>query len=370
LLGAGAGGRPSGIAHDASNGPPRSDRPKAEDGPFVKRLTLITEDGGRLDWSARNNVIAFDRLGEDRYFDIFTMDLGGSDVRCLTCDKPGLPNKSIGNPAWHPSGDYIVFQAQNTYRGLGRLTDYFANPGAGVNNDVWVMDRDGRRFWQLTKVEPRSGGVLHPQFSSRGDKLLWAERLDSRNKWGTWSLKVADFVVEEGRPRIRDVRTLQPGKQHRMYESHGFSPDGRKVLFSGNLEPGQEITSGDIYLYDLSTGDLQNLTQTTDEWDEHAHFSPDGRTIVWMTNKGQPRYIRTGQPRTDYWMMNADGSNKRRLTYFNEQGYPESMKGAVTAADFAWSPDGRRIAAYLITDVRKGGRIVMLDLDWGGARRR
>jgi Tol biopolymer transport system component len=330
---------------------------------------LITENGGRLDWSARHNLIAFDRLGEDRYFDVFTMQVDGSDVRCLTCDKPGLPNKSMGNPSWHPSGDYIVFQAQNTYKGLGRLTDYFANPGAGVNNDVWVMDRTGRRFWQLTKVEPRRGGVLHPQFSSRGDKLLWSERLDNRAKWGTWSLKVADFVVEEGVPRIRDVRTLQPGTQHRMYESHGFSPDGRKVLFSGNLERGQEETSGDIYLYDLSTGDLQNLTQTTDEWDEHAHFSPDGQTIVWMTNKGQPRYIRTGQPRTDYWVMNADGSNKQRLTYFNEEGHPEFMKGAVTAADFAWSPDGRRIAAYLITDVRKGGRIVMLDLDWGAGRR-
>ena len=34
----------------------------------------------------------------------------------------------------------------------------------------------------------------------------------------------------------------------------------------------------------------------------------------------------------------------------------------LTAADFAWSPEGDRIAAYLITDVRKGGKIVMINL--------
>ena len=342
--------------------PPRGDEDGSPHGEGV-RVTTITTDGGRLDWSPKGEVLAFDRRGADGYFDVYTMNTQGGDVRCLTCDKKELPNKSMGNPAWHPSGDYIVFQAQNSFKGLGKITDYFANPGAGVNNDLWVMDKDGRQFWPLTQVKPREGGVLHPQFSKNGDKLLWSERLSSAGgSWGTWALRVADFTVADGKPSISNIQTIQPGDQHKMYESHGFSPDGRQIMFSGNLQQGQKEESADIYLYDLQTKALTNLTNSMDEWDEHAHFSPDGRSIVWMTNKGQAKYIRSGQPHTDYWLMNPDGTNKRRLTYFNERGHEEFIKTGVTCADSAWSPDGQRIAAYLITDVRKGGTNVMLSL--------
>jgi hypothetical protein len=34
----------------------------------------------------------------------------------------------------------------------------------------------------------------------------------------------------------------------------------------------------------------------------------------------------------------------------------------VSCADSAWSPDGRRIAGYVITDMAKGGKIMMIDL--------
>jgi Tol biopolymer transport system component len=332
--------------------------------PAPVSITTVREDGGRLDWSGRRNLIAFDKLGRDDFFDIYTMTPDGRQETCLTCDKPQLPNKMIGNPSWHPSGDYLVFQAQNRYRGFGRLTNYFANPGAGVNNDVWVMDAAGRQFWQITKVEPRIGGVLHPHFSTDGSKLFWSQRVSVRGgSWGVWSLHVADFAIVNGAPQIRNERVMQPGRQRKMYESHGFSPDGRWVIFSGNLEPRQEEIHADIYLLNLETTELKNLTSTQKEWDEHAHFSPDGRTIVWMSSKDQPYKLRAGDLKTDYWLMNPDGSNKRRLTYFNQKGHPHFIDKGAAAADSSWSPDGRRLAAYVITDVRKGGRIVMIDVD-------
>jgi hypothetical protein len=50
------------------------------------------------------------------------------------------------------------------------------------------------------------------------------------------------------------------------------------------------------------------------------------------------------------------------ITAVLEGRHPEFVEKGLTAADFAWSPDGSRIAAYLITDVRKGGKIVMIDM--------
>jgi len=48
--------------------------------------------------------------------------------------------------------------------------------------------------------------------------------------------------------------------------------------------------------------------------------------------------------KTELWLMKSDGSNKRRLTHFNEPGYPEYMGGRrCIVSDSAWSPDGKRI---------------------------
>lgn len=49
---------------------------------------------------------------------------------------------------------------------------------------------------------------------------------------------------------------------------------------------------------------------------------------------------------TDYWLMDSNGSNKRRLTYFNEKGCPEYIGRRVIVADLSWRPNGTAFAAY------------------------
>lgn len=124
-------------------------------------VRTIKEDGGRVDWSrSGNNLIAFDKLGADGYFDVYVMKPDGSDENCLT-DKPGLlPQKHNGQPAWHPSGEYIVFQAEKEFH-YG--SSNWSVPGSGINCDLWVVTSDGNSFYQLTDLPllpPR--GVLHP----------------------------------------------------------------------------------------------------------------------------------------------------------------------------------------------------------------
>jgi Tol biopolymer transport system component len=54
-------------------------------------------------------------------------------------------------------------------------------------------------------------------------------------------------------------------------------------------------------------------------------FSPDGNRIVFA------RATRETFPFTDIWIMNADGSDQRRLTFGTNDSAP------------SWSPDGTRI---------------------------
>ncbi len=344
----------------------------------VKRIVTLTGNGGRVDWSPTDDLLVFDSKDADGYFNIYTMRPDGSAVRCLTCGVSALPSKHKGNPAFSPSGDYIVFQAERDVQTGGRRfgrrriperlerkVDFFAAPGAGFQNDLWLMDQQGRRFWKLYDSDPRVGGVLHPHFSPRGDKLLWAERVASGGgRMGQWALKIADFSVVGGTPRVSNIRTLRPGSKRRFYESHGFSPDGRQIVFTADPERGDNENSYDVFVYDLSTGKLKNLTDSPGEWDEHAQFSPDGRKIVWMSSRALPLPTRPADLKTDLWIMNPDGSDKQRLTYFNDPNSPEYIPRGVAAADVSWSPDGSRIVAYVIEDPIQGkGRLVRIDLD-------
>ena len=148
-------------------------------------ISIINTNGGRVDWSpSGNNLIAFDRMGSDGYFDVWTMKLDGSEQRCLTCGPTRLPQKHIGNPVWHPSGKFIVFQAQK--RDVPKKFDPKCAPGAGTLNDLWVMTSNGKKFWKIYKVSPEiskdSQGVLHPQFSHNGKNIIWSERVKANKR--------------------------------------------------------------------------------------------------------------------------------------------------------------------------------------------
>ncbi|MBU7047563.1 MAG: PD40 domain-containing protein [Theionarchaea archaeon] len=204
--------------------------------PSVKSITVIAEFGKSLDWCPTNNLIACGKMGDDSYYDVCIMNPDGSDERILTTS--GCPQKHNGNPVWHPSGEYIAFTSQNEDAVCDEC-DRVAIPGRGINCNLWVVTKDGSTFWQLTNY-PSSAtnpkGVIHPQFSHDGKRLLWAERLQNKRgtPWGEWVLKVADFVIED-ECYLKNIQSYQPGESLRFYESHAFSKDDTKILFSGNL---------------------------------------------------------------------------------------------------------------------------------------
>ncbi|MGD8458250.1 MAG: hypothetical protein PVF83_17880, partial [Anaerolineales bacterium] len=277
------------------------------------------------------------------------------DETWLTHQAAAVPQKHNGNPSWHPSGDYIVFTAENP--DVLDIYDAVAKPGRGVNCNLWLARADGSAFWQLTGIETAyldPGGVLHPQFSPDGRQLFWTQRIadDPNTYWGHWVIKVADFI-DNGidPPHLTNVRTYDPAAQPGFYESHAFSHDGRSILFTGNLEAGQHEVGMDIYAMDLQTEALTRLTTSSDDWDEHAHWSPDGEHIAWMSSTGldvhwpddmgplEWRYYLA----TELWIMDTDGTNKQRLTFFNQPGHPHNKSARTAVSDSVWSPDGNSL---------------------------
>ena len=340
----------------------------------IKSITTIKNYGKSLDWLTTNNLILSAKYGSDRYFDIFVMNPNGSGERCLTCDK--LP-KHNGNPAWYPSGEYIIFTAEKKENPSNAKSKQFAVPGTGFNCDLWIMTSDGEKYYQLTNypIKRPCKAVIHPQFSHDGKKLLWAERIKRGESFGGgWAVKTADFIVDGRGPRIKNIKKYEPGEWNCFYESHAFSKDDKKILFCGNLKSGQTPVGMDIYEFNLETKQLIRLTTTDNDWDEHAHYSPDGTKIAWMSSTGfdidwgdikghkWQKYLKT-----ELWIMDAEGSNKQRLTHFNTAGYPEYLDGRrCVVSDSAWGPDGKSIVALLAYETQRGklrAKIIKIDLE-------
>lgn len=339
---------------------------------ITDNLQLLRKGGCHPKWSHKNNLIAFDEM-VNRNLEIFTMRPDGSDVKCLTCNKPGVPTGHKGQPFWHPSGKYIVFSAENDEYERWNRRDMTVMPAiSGRNNDVWIMTSDGKKFWRITNT-PENGGVIRPSFSPDGKTLYWNEEWSLEKypgrgslwsledqplgeKWGLWRIKLADISFDKtGVPIVSNVRTvninkLYPGKV--LLEGQGIQPDNEHLIFSaadinetkGYVRwgfPPKDIYGyahwGELYVTDLEGGSLVRLTHTPYNHDENPEFSPDFERIVWSRAKGA-----VGD-RVEFYIMNADSSNIKQLTHFTEPGYPE-YKGRIGACgEVDWSPDGQQI---------------------------
>lgn len=122
------------------------------------------------------------------------------------------------------------------------------------------------------------------------------------------------------------------------YTAEGtLSPDGSTIVFTS-------LKDGDLEIYTMRTdgSGLRRLT-TTPGYDGGAFFSPDGKQIVYRayhptdsTELADYRALLRDNlvrpSKMEIWVMDADGSNQRRVT---------NLGGANFAPFF--TPDGRRI---------------------------
>jgi Tol biopolymer transport system component len=146
---------------------------------------------------------------------------------------------------------------------------------------------------------------------------------------------------------IRDTRDnrdviFDPGSDRAHLGNPAVDPRGQQIVFSLPRTVGQQLVS-----IDLQGQNRRNLTPPSDAIDDWAAFSPDGRQIAFGSSRDGDFEI---------YVMNADGSQPRRLT----ESPGIDMRPA-------WSSDGRQLA---FTSLRDGNyEIYTINADGSGLRR-
>lgn len=331
--------------------------------PAVVQAHKIADNGGRCAWSPTgDDRIAFDRKDpRTGYYDVWVMNADGSNQVCLTDPPPaGMPARHIGNPAWHPSGKYIIVNAEQQDNPLvGRVAmEPYCEPGIGRNNDLWLLAADGSRAWRLWE-NPVPASLLAPQpalynarFSHDGKKVAWTHSPSgAAGAWGEYVIRVADFLPDPI-PHLdpASMREYRPRPGGNFHEVHGWTPDDRGLDVSGNWR-GQHEYDQDIGILDLVSGEIINLTPgPAATWTEAVHTRPGGDWVVYMSSEG---YLLAESEtwwkwlKTDYWIIRPDGTGRQRLTFFNEPGRPEYNGDMVNVAQFSWNPAGTKFCGVM-----------------------
>jgi Tol biopolymer transport system component len=235
------------------------------------------------------------RIVFDNFEDVYTMNADGTDFRVVA----GEPGPEFDG-AWSPDGASIVYR--DSRRGINE------------DDEVYIVAEDGTGARNLTQNPANDWG---PDWSPDGNWIAFNSDRDGTPLRG--------YLVAP------DGTNLHPIDTDVWFEYPSFSPDGRHIVFEGHAD-----SDYDVYTVELETGHMTQLTDAPghDGW---AAWSPDGTTIAFTTQRddcartppGQDCWYGDGEPGEHHtiWLMNADGSNQRRVT-------PEAGQFV------AWSPDG------------------------------
>ncbi|NJB72690.1 Tol biopolymer transport system component [Saonia flava] len=181
---------------------------------------------------------------------------------------------SIQAPNWTPDGKTLIYNSNGVlYKydlesgKVSMLNTGFANR----NNNDHILNADG------TKI-----AISHHNDDDGGTSSIY-------------------YLPIEGSDNPTKVTKDGVGASY----LHGWSPNGKKMIFTANRND-----QYDIYEVDVSTGEEKQLTNES-TLDDGSEYSPDGKFIYFNSN-------RTGA--MQIWRMKANGKDQTQMT-FNKKHY-------------------------------------------------
>jgi TolB protein len=246
-------------------------------------LPSVTRGPWSPTWSPDGREIAVSMNGS-----IWKLPAGGGEAVQLTA-APQYDSQ----PTWSPDGHRVAFVRDD-----------------GHSMHLWVVDAKSGAAKQLTQGQSID---VDPEWHS-ASTIYYSSTLGGA-PFGLWQIP-----AEAGKPEP----VLADGKQSIEPSS---SPKGDSIVFVSTrhmADGSASYGSGDLWTMDLKNNALHLLSKQETLWEARPRWSPDGKTIVFVSQQ-------TGK--NQIFLLDANTGIPVQLTYVPEEVFTPS-----------WSPDGKQIA--------------------------
>ncbi len=292
-----------------------------------RQITHGGSQNSRPRWSPDGKRVAYisNRGGSSQ---VWTIAPDGSDARQIT----KISTEADGE-VWAPDGKHLLFvsdvypdckedncnEQRDAKRAASKTKQHLVQRLLYRHWTAWKDDKRSHLF-----VVPAEGGVamdLTPgdydvppfslgdpdgyAFSPDGKEVVFTSNHDEVEATSTNN----DLFLRSLAP-LRDARkiTTNPGSD----TSPVYSPDGKWIAYRAQLRAGLESDRFRLMLYDRVSGKITNLTENYDRWVLSITWSPDSRTLYFVTEDegthpvmsvpvsgGQPRKVIEGAANDD-----------------------------------------------------------------------
>lgn len=202
-------------------------------------------------------------------FDLYTTDADGSNRRRLT--------------------SYGVYTAEATLSPDGKTLVFTSLKDGDL--EMYLMNVDGTNIRRLTNTPGYDGGAF---FSPDGKKIVYRAWHPTGADLDTYRRLLSQGMVRPNRMELFIMNA--DGSDQRQITSLGganfapiFTPDSKRIIFSSNHRNprGPGASNFDLFLINLDGTGLEQVT-THSTFDGFPMFSPDGKQLIWASNRNAP----------------------------------------------------------------------------------
>lgn len=244
------------------------------------------------------------------------MDPDGGRVARLTPDE----EKGEAEPSWSPDGARVAFSA-----GDGETT-----------SDIELINADGTDRVQLTDTTDRCES--DPSWSPDGEQIVFTDVPCGEDE------SSSELVVMDSDGGNR--RTLVPAPA----VAADWSPDGRQIVFTG---AGEAKGASTIWLARADGSNARRLELPNIPSPSEPSWSPDGKTIAFVSPTGTYANEDPGSWNEDVWVVAVDGGDTRRVTSDDRNDHWPP----------AWSPDSQTLIYSTLNEELTQDNLMSVDLE-------